>query len=223
MDKRLFKDKVYSILADMIRALANPHRLEIVDLLGQGEKSVDAIASESNISIANASQHLQVLKANNLVTIRRQGNFVYYSLSHVEIYKSFQMMRKLGLEHIAEMEKIVKDFRVQRNSQEALGIDELLTRMGSNKVVLLDVRPIDEFRNGHIPGSINIPLAHLAEKLTRFSKHKEYIVYCRGPFCVFADEAVKLLTQKGFKARRLEEGFPDWKIKGLPVSAVVEN
>jgi rhodanese-related sulfurtransferase len=217
MEKRIFKDKAYSILATMIKAMANPHRLEIVDLLGQGEKTVEEIANETTMSIANTSQHLQVLKSANLVAIRRDGNFIYYRLAHEEIYRSWQTLRQLGIEHIAEMEKLIKDFREKRNSLEALKMDELLTRMRSKNVVVLDVRPEEEFKNGHIPGAINIPLEGLSTKIKKLPKNKEYVAYCRGPFCVFADEAVQLLTKKGFKAQRLVEGFPDWKIKGLPV------
>jgi len=223
MEKRIFKDKAYSILATMIKAMANPHRLEIVDLLGQGEKSVEEIAGETNMSVANTSQHLQVLKAANLVEIRREGNFIHYKLSHAEIYKSWQTLRELGLKHIAEMEKLVKDFREKRNSLEALSMDELLTRMKSKNVVVLDVRPEMEFRNGHIPGAINITIENLSSELRKLSKNKEYVAYCRGPFCVFADDAVHLLTKKGFKAKRLVEGFPDWKMKGLPVESIEES
>jgi len=213
MEKRIFKDKAYSMLASMVKAMANPHRLEVVDLLGQGEKSVEEIANETSMSIANTSQHLQVLKAANLVEIRREGNYIHYKLAHDEIYKSWQMLRELGLKHIAEMEKLVNDFREQRNSLEVLKLDELLTRMKSKNVVVLDVRPKTEFENGHIPGAVNIPLEELAKQLKKLPKNKEYVAYCRGPFCVFADDAVQLLTQKGFKAKRLEEGYPDWKIK----------
>jgi rhodanese-related sulfurtransferase/predicted transcriptional regulator len=213
MEKRIFKEKAYSILATMVKAMANPHRLEIVDLLGQGEKSVEEIANETNMSIANTSQHLQVLKAANLVEIRREGNFIHYKLAHDEIYKSWQMLRELGLKHIAEMEKLVKDFRKKRNSLEVLSMDELLTRMKSKNVVVLDVRPTTEFENGHIPGAVNIPIEELATQLKKLPKSKEYVAYCRGPFCVFADDAVQLLIQKGFKAKRLNEGYPDWKIK----------
>lgn len=213
MEKRIFKDKAYSILATMIKAMANPHRLEIVDLLGQGEKTVEEIAGETNMSIANTSQHLQVLKATNLVEIRREGNFINYKLAHPAIYKSWQTFRELGLNHIAEMERLVKDFREKRNSLEVLRMDELLTRMKSKNVVVLDVRPATEFKNGHIPGAINIPISALAKQLKKLAKNKEYVAYCRGPFCVFADEAVNMLTKKGFKAKRLEEGYPDWKIK----------
>ncbi|MFC0773021.1 metalloregulator ArsR/SmtB family transcription factor [Terrimonas alba] len=217
MEKRIFKDKVYSILANMIKAMANPHRLEIIDLLGQGEKSVEEIAIDTDMSVANTSQHLQVLKAANLVEIRRGGNFIHYRLSHEEIYKSWQTLRELGLERMAEMEKLIKDFREKRNILEAVKIDELLNRLKSKNIVLLDVRPVGEYNNGHIPDAINIPVEELSAKLKKLAKNKEYIAYCRGPFCVFADEAVTLLIKKGFKAKRLFEGFPDWKLKGLPI------
>jgi rhodanese-related sulfurtransferase/DNA-binding transcriptional ArsR family regulator len=213
MEKRIFKDKAYSILATMMKAMANPHRLEVVDLLGQGEKSVEEIANETSMSIANTSQHLQVLKAANLVDIRREGNFIHYKLAHDEIYRSWQMLRELGLNHIAEMEKLVKDFREKRNSLEAIRMDELMTRMKSKNVVVLDVRPATEFKDGHIPGAINIPIEELSTRIKKLQKNKEYVAYCRGPFCVFADDAVQLLTKKGFNAKRLNEGYPDWKIK----------
>jgi rhodanese-related sulfurtransferase/DNA-binding transcriptional ArsR family regulator len=218
MEKRIFKNKAYSILATMIKAMANPHRLEIVDLLGQGEKTVDEIAGETSMSIANTSQHLQVLKGANLVEIRREGNFIHYKLTHTEIYRSWQMLRELGLNHIAEMERLVKDFREKRNSLEALSMDELATKMRSKNVVILDVRPETEFESGHIRGAINIPIEELAARIKKLQKNKEYVAYCRGPFCVFADEAVAALNKKGFTAKRLNEGFPDWALKGLPVS-----
>ena len=221
MEKRNFKDKVYSILADMIKAMANSHRLEIIDLLGQGEKTVEVIAMETDMSVANASQHLQVLKAARFVEIRREGNFVHYKLSHEEIYKSWHNMRELGLERMTEMGKVIKDFRHKRNSVEAIKIDELLIRIESKSIVLLDVRPVGEYKNGHIPKAINIPIEELSARLNKLSKTKEYIAYCRGPFCVYADEAVNMLINKGFKAKRLNEGFPDWKIRGLPVDLAV--
>ena len=220
MEKRVFKDKVYSILAEMIKAMANPHRLEIIDLLSQGEKSVEEIANETNMSIANASQHLQVLKAANLVEIRREKNFIHYSLAHEEIYKSWQNLRNLGLERVAEIEKLINDFRDKRDGLEPINLEELLNRLKSKKIVLLDVRPEGEYNKGHIPQAINIPVEELSAKLKKLPKSKEYIAYCRGPFCVFADEAVNILSKKGFKARRLVEGFPDWRSKGLKVEVV---
>jgi rhodanese-related sulfurtransferase len=185
--------------------------------LGQGEKTVEEIANETGMSIANTSQHLQVLKGANLVEIRREGNFIHYKLTHEEIYKSWQMLRQLGLNHIAEMERLVSDFREKRNSLEALSLNELRTKMKSKNVVVLDIRPESEFKNGHIPGAINIPLEELSSHLKNLPKSKEYVAYCRGPFCVFADEAVAVLNKKGYSARRLNEGFPDWVLKGLPV------
>jgi rhodanese-related sulfurtransferase len=217
MEKRIFKDKVYSLLAKMIQAMANPHRLEIIDLLGQGEKTVDQVAKETHMAVANASQHLQVLKSANLVEIRREGNFIHYRLAHEEIYKSWQTMRELGLERIAEMEKLINDFRKKRNALEAVRIDELLDRLASRNIVLLDVRPTSEYDDGHIPDAINVPVEEVTSQLKKLSKSKQYIAYCRGPFCVFADEAVSVLVKEGFRAKRLHEGFADWKSKGLPV------
>ncbi len=221
MEKRVFKDKVYSILARMIKAMANPHRLEIVDLLGQGEKSVEEIASETNMSVANASQHLQVLKAANLVEIRREKNFIHYRLAHEEIYKSWQNLRELGMERAAEIEKLINDFREKKDGLEPINMEELLKRLKSKNIVLLDVRPEGEYNKGHIPEAINIPVEELSAKLKKLPKNKEYIAYCRGPFCVFADEAVNMLSKKGFKARRLVEGFPDWKSRGLKVEVFI--
>jgi rhodanese-related sulfurtransferase/predicted transcriptional regulator len=222
MEKRVFKDKVYSILAGMIKAMANPHRLEIVDLLGQGEKSVEEIASETNMSVSNASQHLQVLKSANLVEIRREKNFIHYRLAHEEIYKSWQNLRDLGIERVAEIEKLINDFREKKDGLEPINLEELLNRLKSKNVVLLDVRPEGEYNKGHIPQAINIPVEELSAKLKKLPKDKEYIAYCRGPFCVFADEAVNILSKKGFKARRLVEGFPDWKSKGLRVEVITD-
>ena len=211
MDKRLFKDKVYTILANLIRAMANPHRLEIIDLLGQSERSVFEIAKETGVSVPNASQHLQILKQSRLVQTRRDGNFILYSLANDNVYKSWKELREIGTESIAEINKIVKDFRTQKNSLEPVRMKELLKRIKSSEVVLLDVRPEVEFEAGHIPNAINIPFDQLAERIKELRKSKQYIAYCRGPFCVFADDAVHILSQKGYKARRLEEGYLDWK------------
>src|SRR6185503_13901671 len=165
MEKRIFKDKAYSMLANMIKAIANPHRLEIVDLLGQGEKTVEDLADETEMSVANASQHLQVLKANRLVEIRRAGNHIFYRLVNEEIYRSWKTLRDLGTAHLAEIEKLVRDFREQRSSFEAVSIDELTSRMKSKNIVLLDVRPESEYNNGHIPGAIHTPVDELSARL----------------------------------------------------------
>jgi rhodanese-related sulfurtransferase len=221
MQKREFKDKVYTVLAKLVRAMANPHRLEIIDLLGQSEKSVEVIATETGMSVANASQHLQVLKNSNLVEVKRKGNFILYRLADDSVYKSWKGLREIGIERMAEVGKIVTDFRTQKKSLEPVRIEELLSRIKSSNIILLDVRPEQEFKSGHIPGAINIPIEQLAKRITELKISRQYIAYCRGPFCVFADDAVQLLMQKGFKAKRLEEGFPDWKVLGLPVETVI--
>ena len=212
MDKREFKDKVYTILAKLVKAMANPHRLEIIDLLGQGERSVEEIANETNMSVANASQHLQMLKQSNLVQVRRDGNFIRYRLAGDNVYKSWKDLRTIGMESLAEIDKLIKDFRTQKNSLEPVSLQQLLPRMKAKKIILLDVRPEQEFKAGHIHNAINIPIDQLATRIGELSKSRQYIAYCRGPFCVFADDAVQILTRKGFKASRLEEGYPDWKI-----------
>ena len=215
MEKREFKDKVYMVLAGLVKAMANPHRLEIIDLLGQAERSVEDIAKETGMSVANASQHLQILKQANLVQIKRDGNFIMYRLANDSIYKSWKDLREIGMENLPEVEKVVKDFRAKKSGLEPVRIDELVSRMKSSNIVLLDVRPEQEFKAGHIPNALNIPIDQLVDRISELKKSKQYIAYCRGPFCVFADDAVHLLTQKGFKARRLEEGYPDWKLKFL--------
>jgi rhodanese-related sulfurtransferase/predicted transcriptional regulator len=220
MDKREFKDKVYSVLSVMVKAMANPHRLEVIELLGQGERSVEEIARETNLTIANASQHLQVLKQANLVQVKRQGNYIHYRLANDNILKVWINLREVGMESLAEVDKLIKDFRAQKNSLEAISFEELITRMKSGRTILLDVRPEMEYEAGHIPDAINLPIDQLVQKVGALSKSKQYFVYCRGPFCVMADEAVQILTKKGFKVKRLKEGFPDWKAKGLPVSTL---
>ena len=212
MEKRIFKDRVYTIMANLVKAMANPHRLEIIDLLGQGERSVEEIAFETNMSVANASQHLQTLKQSNLVTVRREGNFAHYRLSSDNVYKSWKDLRTIGMESLAEVDKLVKDFRSERNSLEPVNMEQLLIRMKSRNVVLLDVRPKQEYAAGHIPTAINIPVEKLISRIKELNKSKQYIAYCRGPFCVFADDAVQLLTKKGFKAHRFSESYLDWKL-----------
>jgi rhodanese-related sulfurtransferase len=215
MEKREFKDKVYTILSGLVKAMANPHRLEIIDLLGQSERSVEEIAAETGMSIANASQHLQVLKQSGLVHIRRSGNFILYRLASDNVYKSWNDLREIGMESLGEVEQIVRDFRAKKTSFEPVRLEDLLSRINSSNIILLDVRPEQEFKAGHIPNAINIPIDQLPVRISDLKKSNRYIAYCRGPFCVFADDAVELLVKKGFKANRLEEGYPDWKLKFL--------
>lgn len=217
MDKRVFKDRVYDELAKVTKALANPHRLEIIELLAQGDYSVEQISIQTNLSVANASQHLQVLKTAQLVDITRNGNFIYYRLANTNVYKAWKALRDLGVERIAAVEKLVKDFRKSRFQLESVTIEELIRKLDSGKVTILDVRPENEFDGGHIANSISIPFDQLARRLKELPKRNEIIAYCRGPFCVYADDAVALLNKAGYKAKRLEEGYPDWAVMGLPV------
>lgn len=223
MDKREFKDKVFSELAKISQALGNAKRLEIVDLLAQGEKTVDKIAASTGMSVANTSQHLQVLKAGNLVSIQRKGNFISYKLSSTDVAIIYTLLRDFGTSRIAEIDKVVKEFRAGKHNLDSVTVEELIDKMSLENVVLLDVRPQDEFESGHISGALSIPIEQLAERLSEIPSDKTVVAYCRGPFCVFADEAVKLLHQHNFNVTRLEEGFPDWKMKGLPIETTTQT
>lgn len=217
MTKRQFKDKVYNELARITKSMANPHRLEIIELLAQGEFSVEQIAEQTHLSIANASQHLQVLKNAQLVTINRQGNFIFYRLSDSNVFKAWKALRQLGRERISSIEKTLKEFRRAKFDFETVTIAALIEKMDFGKVTVLDVRPESEYKQGHIAHAISIPIDELPKSLKELPKRTEIIAYCRGPFCVYADEAVALLTKLGYKAKRLEEGFPDWKLQELPI------
>ena len=219
MNKRDFKNRIYEELAKITKALASPHRLEIIELLAQGEFSVEQIAIQTNLSVANASQHLQVLKTSQLVDITRQGNFIHYRLANINVFKAWKALRELGVERIAAVEKLVKDFRQSKFKFESLTIDQLLKKIKTGKITILDVRPEREFNAGHIANAISIPIDQLADRLKELPRKNEIITYCRGPFCVYADEAVTLLNKAGYKATRLDEGFPDWAVMELPVES----
>jgi rhodanese-related sulfurtransferase len=173
------------------------------------------------LSIANASQHLQVLKVAQLVEINRQGNFIYYRLSSSNVFKAWKALRELGVERIAAIEKVVKEFRKSKFDFETVTIDGLIEKLDSGKVTILDVRPESEFKQGHIANAVSIPIDELSKRLKELPKRTEIIAYCRGPFCVYADEAIKILTKAGYKATRLEEGFPDWKLQDLPIEVTM--
>jgi rhodanese-related sulfurtransferase len=217
MEKREFKDRVFLELAKVSTALGNPKRLEIIDLLAQGGKTVERIALETGTSIANTSKHLQVLKAGNLVEVKRNKNFIIYSLSGDKVVEIWSLLRDFGAERIAEVDKVVRDFRRGKVDLESVTIDELLERLETDEVVLLDVRPEEEYKSGHIANALSIPIEQLASRLQELPRNKEIIAYCRGPFCVFADDATEFLLNHNYKSKRLREGYPDWKLKGLPV------
>ena len=215
MKGREFKDAMYNGLSKLLKALANPQRLEIIEMLSQGEKSVEGIVQTTSLSIANASQHLQVMKNNNIVKSRKEGHYVYYFLINDEFLSLYQHIVKYAVKEIAELEKILNRQREDNKSSNAVSLDELETMLYNEDVLLLDVRPSIEYEFGHITGTLSAPLNELIHKLKDISKNKEIIAYCRGPFCVLADEAVKILSEQGYNIRRLDEGYPEWKMRQL--------
>ena len=221
--KRQFKNELYEQFARIGKALSNPHRLELVELMAQGERTVEELAAEANLPIANASQHLQVLRAAQLVDVRRDGLYAYYRLSDERVFRVWQALRDLGELQLAEVNRLVQSFLQDRSSLKSINAAELLEQMKTGDVVILDVRPELEYRSGHIPEARSIPVDELEERLGELSAEQEIIAYCRGPYCVFADEAVTLLQKHGYRARRLVEGLPDWQALNLPVEIVMEK
>lgn len=217
MNKREFKNEVYGELARITKSMANPHRLEIIELLAQGEFSVEQIADQTNVSIANASQHLQVLKVAQLVEINRQGNFIYYRLANNNVFKAWKALRDLGVERITTIEKLVRDFRKSKYDFETVTNEDLLRKLESGNVTVLDVRPESEYKTGHIAHALSIPIDQLSKRLKELPRGIEIVAYCRGPFCVLADDAVALLSKAGYNVTRLKEGFPEWQLQELPV------
>lgn len=217
MGTRAFKDRFYGELAVIGRALASPQRLELLDLLGQGERSVDALAREAGLSLANASAHLQVLRRARLVEAEKRGLYVVYRLSSPGVSDTWRSLRDLGAEQLAEVDRLVEHFFTDRPSLDAVTKEELARRQIEDGVVVLDVRPAVEYEQGHVTGARSIPIEELEQRLSELPHDQEIVAYCRGPYCVFADEAVKLLQQRGFRARRLTEGFPEWRAAGLPI------
>ncbi len=215
--KRTFKNRLYEQFARIGKALANSHRLELLDVLAQGERSVEALAYETGMSVANASQHLQVLRAAQLVEVRREGVYSYYCLADERVFSLWQAMRNVGEARIAEIDRLVETYLHDRNLLQPISAAELLQRLAEGNVILLDVRPVEEYAAGHLPDAHSIPVTELEARLRELPHEKEIVAYCRGPYCVFADEAVALLRTHGYNARRLEQGLPDWRALGLPV------
>lgn len=219
MNKREFKNTVYTELAKVAKAFANPVRLEIIDLLAQGPFTVEQIANYSGQSVANASQHLQTLKSAKLVRIERDGNFINYSLAGQNVFNAWAGLRELGFAYNAEVENVIQDFRSGHSSDmDAVDAETLKELLKNDKIVLLDVRPEEEYNRGHIHKAISAPIANLESYLKKIPKKKMVVAYCRGPFCVYADEAVTLLKDRGYKAKRMDEGYPEWILKGYPIA-----
>jgi rhodanese-related sulfurtransferase/predicted transcriptional regulator len=214
---RAFKANLYEQFALIGKALASPARLELLDLVGQAERSVEDLALEVDLSVANASQHLQVLRRAGLVDLRREGKFSYYRLAGKEAFKTWQSIRNFAATRLAEVQRLAERYLEKHDQLEAVTIAELRRRLVTDDVVLIDVRPELEYRAGHIPGALSMPVEKLETLLQTLPRDKEVVAYCRGPFCVFSHEAVSKLKKKGFKASRLDRGLPDWRFAGLPV------
>jgi rhodanese-related sulfurtransferase len=214
---RAFKNQLFEQFARIGKALGSPHRLELLDLLAQGERTVENLAQEAGMSVASTSRHLQVLRGAQLVEVRREGLYAYYQLAGERVFAVWQALRDLGGTHLAEIERVVQTFLEDRNTLEAVDARELLARLQDERVIVLDLRPEEEYRAGHIPGAHSVPLERLEAYLQHIPKDREVIAYCRGPYCVFSDEAVALLHSRGYQARRLAQGLPDWRAAGMPV------
>ena len=217
LSHRHVKDTVYEQLARIGKAVSASKRLELLDLLCQGPRTVEALAEQAAISVANASQHLKVLRSARLVDAEKQGIYVEYRLLDDEVCRFFLALRGLAESHLAEIEQITRTYFVQHGTLESVKGEELLRRVRKGAVTVLDVRPIEEYRAGHIPGAISIPVGELKARLKELPKDREIVAYCRGPYCVMAVEAVDLLRQKGFMAQRMEQGVVDWRARGWRV------
>jgi rhodanese-related sulfurtransferase/DNA-binding transcriptional ArsR family regulator len=214
---REFKDRLFGQFARVGKALASPKRLEIVDLLAQGERTVEEIARETAMSVASASQHLQVLKAARMVEARREGLYIHYRLADEDVFRTWQAVRALAESRLAELDGVVEAYLQDRQELEAVDAAELMERLSDGNVVVLDVRPEEEYRAGHIPGALSVPVDALEAALQTLPRDQEMVAYCRGPYCVFSDEAVAFLRSHGYRARRLRQGLPDWRAAGMPV------
>jgi rhodanese-related sulfurtransferase/DNA-binding transcriptional ArsR family regulator len=219
--KRNFKDALYEQFSLIGKALASGRRLELLELLAQAERSVEELAEQAGLSAANASQHLQTLRSARLVAMRKDGLYVRYRLANDRALKLWIALREFGEAEIAEVQQVLRNYQHDRGELEAVTVEQLRTRMSQGTVILLDVRPEAEYRAGHIRGAVSMPVADLKRRLAQLPKRKAIVAYCRGPYCVFADEAVRLLTGRGYRAARLEVGFPEWRMLGYPVEVAV--
>ncbi len=218
MSTHNIKRELFEQFARIGTAIASGPRLELLELLAQTERSVDQLASRTGLTIANASQHLQKLKQAGLIVGRKEGQFVFYRLAGDDVVRLLTALTQVGEARIAEVDRLVRTYLVQRDALEAVPAAELLDRAKKGLVTVLDVRPPEEFAAGHVPGAINIPISELAKRLAELPKRKEVVAYCRGPYCLMSYDAVDLLRKKGLKARRLQDGLPEWRLAGLPVS-----
>jgi rhodanese-related sulfurtransferase len=216
------KQAIYTCLAEVAQALGHAHRLELLELLGQGERSVEELSTRAQLNFANTSRHLQILRRARLVETRRLGKQVFYRLAgDAEVIALMQALGRVGERNLAEIERVMTDYFHARDALEPVLREDLVSRLEAGLVTVLDVRPEDEFRLGHLPHALNIPLGELEQRLGELPADREIVAYCRGPYCVLSFEAVAALRARGYRVRRLEEGYPEWKAAGLPIEAAV--
>ena len=220
---RLFKDRLYGQFARIGKALANPHRLEVLELLAQGERTVESLAREIGLSFANTSQHLQGLREAGLAASRKDGLYVHYRLADDSVLALSSAIRLVAEHRLAEFDRLVRDHFGDRTDPEPVAMDDLIKRARSGKTVILDARPASEYAAGHIAGAISVPVDELQKRLSKLPKNKEYVAYCRGPYCVYADRAVELLVKSGRNTQRLIDGYPEWKAAGNPIETHVNE
>lgn len=218
MGDRVAKDALFEGFAEVAKALASGRRAELIDVLAQGERSVEDIASEIDQSVANTSHHLRALARAGLVVTRRDGTRIYYALSSGRVGELWAAVRDVAQAHVAGLDQLAAAYLGDREGMELVDRAELATRLEQGAVVVLDVRPPAEFGAGHIAGARSVPIGELRKQIKALSRDAEVVAYCRGPYCVYADDAVRELRKQGFRASRLEDGFPEWKRAGLPVA-----
>jgi rhodanese-related sulfurtransferase/DNA-binding transcriptional ArsR family regulator len=226
-EKRRFKNELYDQFARLAKAMASGRRLELIDLLAQGPRTVESLAEETEQSVANTSQHLQVLRQSRLVETTRRGNHIHYRLADDHVLRFWTALRIAGEARLAEIGSLVQTFMSDRGALQPVSQAELRRQMEDGQVIVLDVRPESEYNAGHIAGARSMPIDELKSRLRELPKSRRIVAYCRGPYCVFADEAVMRLRASGYKAVLLEGGFPEWRLRGYPVttdpSLVLQN
>jgi rhodanese-related sulfurtransferase/predicted transcriptional regulator len=219
MGDRETKTALFDEFARAAKALASGRRIELLDVLANGERSVEPLAGEVRLSVANTSQHLQVLRQAGLVATRREGTSVYYRLAGPEVFEFWRALRALAASRLAEVERLAAAYLGARDQLEPVSREQLARRLrDGDRLVVLDVRPAAEYAAGHLPGAVSIPVGELRRRLAELPADREIVAYCRGPYCAFAHEAVQLLREEGFAARRLEDGLPEWQAAGLAVT-----
>lgn len=211
------KSALYQQIARVAAALASEARLQLLEHVAQGERSVETLAAMAGLSVANCSKHLQALRNAGLVTTRKEGLRVYYALAGDDVVRLYSALQHVAEERVAEVEKLVRTWLRHRDEMEPVSPKELMERAAKGLVVVIDVRPPEEYAAGHLPGAINVPIDQLEGRLAKLPKRKEVVAYCRGPYCLMSFDAVRTLRERGLKARRLENGFPEWRAAGFPV------